>query len=65
MATPDEITPVLLEAWNKDPEQHFFEFMYDVLQTNETLFSLGEVTNDQFKGTLEEYISRPSEDVEG
>lgn len=56
MATPSEITPLLEQAWNLDPEENFFEFMYDVLQTNSTLFALGDITHDQFKIALEAYI---------
>lgn len=61
MTTPSEITPLLAQAWEKDPEQHFFELMFDILQTNETLFSLGEITHDQFKDALEQYLEEPTD----
>jgi hypothetical protein len=57
MATPSELTPLIEQAWNLDPEENFFEFLYDVLQTNATLFSLGDVTHDQLKASLEAYIA--------
>jgi hypothetical protein len=57
MATPTEIANLIAQAWELDPEENFFEFLYDVLQTNETLFSLGEVTNDQLQESLNTYIT--------
>lgn len=57
MATPSEITPLIEQAWNTDPEQNFFEFLYDVFQTNETLFSLGGTTHDEVKTALDTYIA--------
>lgn len=57
MATPSEITPLIEQAWNLDPEENFFEFLYDVTQTNSTLFALGDITHDQFKAALEAYIA--------
>lgn len=61
MTTPSEITSLLAQAWEKDPDQHFFELMFSVLQTNETLFSLGEITHDQFKDALEQYLEEPND----
>lgn len=57
MATPSEITPLIEQAWNLDPEENFFEFLYDVTQTNATLFALGDITHDQMKAALEAYIA--------
>ena len=57
MATPTEIANLIAQAWELDPEENFFEFLYDVLQTNETLFSLGEVTSDQLQEALNAYIA--------
>lgn len=57
MATPAEISALIEQAWNLNPEEHFFEFLYDVVQTNSTLFALGESTNDQIKEALEAYIA--------
>lgn len=56
MTTPSEITPLLAQAWEKDPEQHFFEFLFTVFQTNETLFSMGELTHDQIKSAFDQYL---------
>jgi hypothetical protein len=67
MATPSELTPLIEQAWNLDPEENFFEFLYDVLQTNATLFSLGDITHDQLKSALDAYIAAggaPSGDEE-
>lgn len=57
MATPSEITPLIEQAWNLDPEENFFEFLYDVTQTNNTLFALGYITHDEIKAALEAYIA--------
>lgn len=57
MTTPSEITPLIALAWEKDPDQNFFEFLYDVFQTNETLFSLGEIDNDQILASFESFVS--------
>lgn len=62
MATPSEITPIIEQAWNADPEQNFFELLADVFQTNENLYSLGEVTHDEVRAAFEAHISGvPSE----
>lgn len=63
MATPSEITPLIALAWEKDPDQNFFEFLYEVFQTNETLFSLGELTNDKILDSFEQYLSGAAEDT--
>jgi hypothetical protein len=65
MATPSEIANLIAQAWELDPEENFFEFLYDVLQTNETLFSLGEVTNDQIQEALNTYIAAGGSTDEG
>lgn len=57
MVTPAEIAALIEQAWSLDPEENFFEFLYDVLQTNGTLFSLGEATNDEIKKALDAYIA--------
>lgn len=64
MATPSEITPLIEQAWNKDPEQNFFEFLYDVFQTNETMFSLGGITHDEVKTALDTFIAGGGADEE-
>lgn len=56
MATPTEIANLIAQAWELDPTENFFEFLYDVLQTNETLFSLGGVSNDELQEALNTYI---------
>lgn len=65
MATPTEIANLIAQAWELDPEENFFEFLYDVLQTNETLFSLGEVSNDQLQEALNTYIAAGGSTDEG
>lgn len=65
MATPTEIANLIAQAWELDPEETFFEFLYDVLQTNQTLFSLGEVTNDQLQEALNAYIAAGGTPDEG
>lgn len=65
MATPTEIANLIAQAWELDPEETFFEFLYDVLQTNQTLFSLGEVTNDQLQVALNTYIAAGGNTDEG
>lgn len=57
MATPTEIANLIAQAWELDPTENFFEFLYDVFQTNETLFSLGEITHDQVQEALNTYIA--------
>lgn len=57
MATPSEIATLIEQAWNLDPEENFFEFLYDVTQTNSTLFALGGITHDEIKAALEAYIA--------
>lgn len=57
MATPSEITALIEQAWNLDPEEHFFEFLYDLTQTNATLFALGYITHDELKAALDQYIA--------
>lgn len=65
MTTPSEITPLLAQAWEKDPEQHFFEFLFTVFQTNGTLFSMGELTHDQIKSAFAQYLEgTPDEAME-
>lgn len=64
MATPAEISALIEQAWNLDPEEHFFEFLYDLMQTNETLFSLGGTTNEQIQKALEDYIAAGGVDGE-
>ena len=66
MATPAEISALIEQAWNLDPEENFFEFLYDVTQTNATLFALGGITHDEMKAALEAYIAsggNPSEET--
>lgn len=65
MATPTEIANLIAQAWELEPEEHFFEFLYDLLQTNQTLFSLGEVTNDQLQEALNAYIATGGTSDEG
>lgn len=57
MATPSEIATLIEQAWNLDPEENFFEFLYDVTQTNSTLFALGGITHDELKAALDAYIA--------
>jgi len=65
MATPTEIANLIAQAWELDPEEHFFEFLYDVFQTNETLFSLGGLTHDQVQEALNAYIAAGGSADEG
>lgn len=64
MATPAEIAALIEQAWSLDPEEHFFEFLYDLMHTNETLFSLGGTTNEQIHKALTDYIAAGGADGE-
>lgn len=57
MATPEEITPLILQAWQKDPEASFFDVFYDAFHTNETVFSLASMSNEDFMRGWEDYIN--------
>lgn len=57
MATPEEITPLILQAWQKDPEAHFFDVFYDAFHTNETVFSLASMTNEEFMRGWQDYVN--------
>lgn len=63
MTTSAEISPLIAQAWEKDPDENFFEFLYDVFQTNETLFSLGELTHEQVKSAFERYLEGDTDDA--
>lgn len=63
MTAPSEITPLLAQAWEKDPDQHFFEFLFTVFQTNGTLFAMGDITHDQIKEAFTQYLEGASDDA--
>jgi hypothetical protein len=65
MVTPTEIANLIAQAWELDPEENFFEFLYDVFQTNGTLFSLGELSHDQVQLALNTYIESGGNTDEG
>lgn len=56
MTSASEITPLIAQAWEKDPDENFFEFLFDVFQTNGTLFSLGELDHEQVRSAFERYL---------
>lgn len=64
MVLPSEIGPLLTQAWEKDPEEHFFEFLADVFQTNASLYALADITHDQVQQALQEYMTREDTDEE-
>lgn len=64
MATPEEITPLILQAWQKDPEANFFDLFYDAFHTNETVFSLASMSNEDFMRGWEDYVNGNTQDEE-